>query len=78
MRFVTMATLSLNSKPKPGHGLMAQHRKYGLPYIQWKHPDGPMLVCRNGVLHWLTYWERICYKFGWTDIVLLNFKYEGK
>ena len=73
-----MAILSLNSKLKAGQGIMTPHRKYGEPFIKWKHVDGPYLVCRDGTGHWLTYWERICYKLGWTDLVLLNFKYEGK
>ena len=57
---------------------MTPHRKRGEPFIQWKHPDGPMLVCCDGTLHWLTLKERIYFKFGWTDLILLNFEYEGK
>ena len=74
----TMAQLSLNSKPKPGQGIMTPHRKYGEPFIKWKHVDGPYLVCRDGTGHWLTYKERIMLYFKLTSVIELNFKYERK
>lgn len=45
------------------------------PYIKWKHIDGPLLVCRNGALHWLTWRDRIRWKLGLEDIYSLERKY---
>lgn len=45
------------------------------PYIKWKHIDGPLLVCRNGSLHWLTWRDRLRFKFGFDDIYSLERKY---
>lgn len=46
-----------------------------VPHIQWNHVDGPLLTCRTGALHWLTLWERIKMKYGWTTIEELDAKY---
>lgn len=45
------------------------------PHIKWKHVDGPVLVCRDGTMHWLTIQERIWLKFGFTTIELLDKQY---
>lgn len=37
------------------------------PSINWKHIDGPLLCCRDGQLHWLTLWERLCCWLGWEN-----------
>ena len=34
------------------------------PYIKWTHIDGPLLVYRDGQMHWLTVWERFCCQLG--------------
>ena len=34
------------------------------PSLQWDHIDGPMLTLANGKVRWLTWWERIMYRFG--------------
>lgn len=28
------------------------------PWVQWNHVDGPVLICCNGAMHWLTWKER--------------------
>ena len=45
------------------------------PYIKWKHIDGPLLVCRNGAMHWLTWRDRILFRLGREDIYSLERKY---
>lgn len=45
------------------------------PYINWKHVDGPLLICSDGTLHWLTWFERILLAFGSTDEYALDAKY---
>ena len=35
------------------------------PHIKWRHIDGPLLVMRDGTLHWLTLWERFTC---WLDV----------
>lgn len=42
------------------------------PYIQRHHIDGPLLVMRDGRLHWLTFWERVLLLFGQTDAQTLE------
>lgn len=37
------------------------------PHIVAKHIDGPMLIFRDGQLHWLTSWERILFALGLTN-----------
>lgn len=44
------------------------------PYIDWLHPDGPLLTCRNGELHWLSYFERFKIRFGYLTIYDLEHK----
>ena len=49
--------------------------KESQPDIKWKHIDGPMLSCRDGTIHWLTYWERFCFFVGLINIEQLDAKY---
>lgn len=37
---------------------MISYKIGAAPYINKKHIDGPLPVCRDGQLHWLTLWER--------------------
>lgn len=48
------------------------------PSIQWNHVDGPLLVCRDGTLHWLTMWERLALKAGCTTIDALDAKHNSE
>ncbi len=43
--------------------------------INWDHVDGPLLYCRDGSIHWLTWFERFCLYFGFIDINYLDKKY---
>lgn len=45
------------------------------PEINWGHIDGPLLVCRNGALRWLTYRDRVRMWIGLDDIYSLERKY---
>ena len=42
------------------------------PYINWKHIDGPLLYCRDGTMHWLTWRERFRVWIGRDDIYSLE------
>lgn len=42
-------------------------QKGGAPWINRKHIDGPVLCLRDGRLHWLSTWERIQFRLGFTD-----------
>lgn len=44
------------------------------PHIQ-ANADGPLLVMRNGELHWLTLRERLALFLGRTDAIRLERKY---
>lgn len=44
------------------------------PKIHFK-VDGPMLVCRNGEIFFLTYWQRLLLWLGRADALSLEFKY---
>lgn len=44
------------------------------PHINWKHIDGPLLICSNGKLHWLTIWERLRFLFGFETIYTIDYK----
>lgn len=50
------------------------YQPHAKPFINPKHIDGPMLCMRTGEVHWLTLWERIQLRFGWTDPVRLERK----
>jgi hypothetical protein len=45
------------------------------PAIRWDHIDGPLLVCRNGSLHWLSWLDRLRVWIGADDIYSLERKY---
>lgn len=44
------------------------------PRIVWKHIDGPLLYCSNGLLHWLTWRERMRLWLGLADIHDIDFE----
>lgn len=37
------------------------------PSIMPNHIDGPLLHFSDGQMHWLSVWERILFRFEWTD-----------
>lgn len=45
------------------------------PEIVWNHIDGPLLYCRNGAMHWLTWRDRLRFWMGLDDIYSLERKY---
>ena len=62
-----MHIVSDQSLQRPGyvyneHGV--GYRENTLPWIQWKHIDGPLLYYSDGQLHWLTLWERLRFWIG--------------
>lgn len=63
-----MQTYSDRGHPGVGYPISAR------PSIQPNHIDGPMLVFRDGQLHWLTIWERIQFALGLTDAEKLERK----
>lgn len=54
---------------------MIQYLADSEPYIQWNHIDRPLLICRDGTLHWLTKIERLWLRMGFTNINQLDEKY---
>jgi hypothetical protein len=44
------------------------------PSINANHIDGPLLVFRDGQMHWLNLWERLLLHFGWVDAEKLEKK----
>jgi len=44
------------------------------PSINWKHIDGPLLYYRDGQMHWLTLWERLCCWLGRDDAESIEHK----
>lgn len=45
------------------------------PWIDHDDPGGPLLHCNDGKPHWLSLWDRLGLKLGFTDINKLNDKY---
>lgn len=45
------------------------------PHILWDHIDGPLLVCRDGTTHWLTFMERVLLTCGLETIESIEGKY---
>ena len=45
------------------------------PRLTMNHVDGPLLTCRDGQMHWLTAWERICVRLGFDDAASLERKH---
>lgn len=43
-------------------------------YIKWNHIDGPMLICKNGTIHWLTIMERLLLYFNLLSVTHLEEK----
>ena len=64
----------VGAKEKISHADYCEDAK---PHLQWKHVDGPLLVCHDGSMHWLTWWERICIYFEWKTVEELDKKYCG-
>lgn len=58
-----------------GSGCAVEFNPDAEPEICWKHIDGPMLVMRNGQLHWLTPWERLRCWMGYDNAFTLERKY---
>lgn len=54
------------------------YRQAAQPHIKRYHVDGPLLVMRDGALHWLTLWERLCLAIGWHDEYTLERKHWEK
>lgn len=44
------------------------------PRIKWGHVDGPLLVMRDGSLHWLTLWERFMCWLGLSDALVIELR----
>jgi len=59
-------------------GSYVGYRSDAVPEIRWKHIDGPLLVFRNGELHWLTLWERFRYWMGLEDVYSLERKHRPR
>lgn len=58
-----------------GNGMAVSFPSESKPSISWKHVDGPMLICRDGTIHWLTIWERLQFRLGFIDIDYLDKKH---
>ena len=58
-----------------GNGMQVSFPSDSEPHINWKHVDGPMLSCRDGAIHWLSWWERFCLWAGIYDINHLDKKH---
>jgi hypothetical protein len=54
---------------------MIQYTADSKPHIKWNHIDGPLLVCRDGIPHWLTMREQLWLRMGFTNINQLDEKY---
>lgn len=61
-------------QPAPGGGAVGWPAN-SEPSISALHIDGPLLHFRNGELHWLTLWERLLFRMGWTDAKTLERKH---
>lgn len=48
------------------------------PHIKWDHVDGPMLVCRDGSLHWPTRIELILVKLDLVSLTKLDQRYQAR
>ena len=47
------------------------------PRINWHHVDGPLLICRDGTLHWLSKSEILWVYMGFTSIEQLDNTYSN-
>lgn len=59
----------------PPLGLQPSFPRTARPEIRPNHIDGPLLVFRDGQLHWLTYWERLLVALGQADAESLERKH---
>lgn len=78
IKLSTVNNLSL--RPNWSYHLLDSETMIGFPIdnepsINWKHVDGPMLICRDGTIHWLTIWERLQFRLGFIDIDYLDKKH---
>ena len=78
VKLSTVNNLSL--RPNWSYYLLDSETMIGFPIdnepsINWKHVDGPLLICRDGSIHWLTLWERFQLWLGYIDIDHLDMKY---
>jgi hypothetical protein len=60
-------------EPAPGGGFIG-YPQTARPHIR-ANIDGPLLVMRNGEMHYLTTWERILFRLGKTDALALEQKH---
>lgn len=60
--------------PAPGGGYIGWPAN-ARPSITPNHIDGPLLVLRNGELHWLTIWERLLFGLKLADAYSLERKH---
>jgi len=44
-------------------------------HINWTHIDGPLLVCSDGTLHWLTKIEKLWARLGFVSVTQLDTKH---
>lgn len=56
---------------------MISHPRDSMPHIQFEHVDGPMLHCRDGSVHFLTWRERIALKFGMITLEELDARHRS-
>jgi len=49
-----------------------------VPHINWNHVDGPLLVCGDGCLHWLTPIEALMARIGLSSVERMERKYNDK
>ena len=54
---------------------MISYPETSRPHIQANHIDGPLLVLRDGRLHWLTPWERFLFWLGFETAETLELKW---
>ena len=45
------------------------------PRLELNHIDGPLLICRDGTPHWLSFAEVLSLKMGFTNVNQLDEKY---
>lgn len=54
------------------HEMSVSYLSDAQPHIIWKHIDGPLLCCRDGSMHWLTWRERFAMWLGLLSIEQLE------
>lgn len=48
---------------------------FEVPAVIWSHYKGPVLLCSDGSIHFLTWLERAKLEFGWVSVKELDLKY---